>query len=975
MDEQQRGRVRDDLSGLLKGELLFDDVTRAAYSTDASAFQVKPAGVVVPRDEDDLRALVRYAHDHAVPLIARGAGTGVAGESLGTGLVVDLSRHFRTILDVGADTVRVQPGVTLAALNRRLAVEGRRFAPDPASAAVCTLGGMIANDASGARALKHGYTHDHVAALRVVLDNGEAANVGRESVPQPGDAAPSHLHDVLLTLAVLLEQHADLIQSIRPRTLFDRCGYRLDGVLAGGMLDMPRLLVGSEGTLALFTEATLRTVPLPGGRSAALLAFARMDDALRAALRALTTGPSACELMDRRLLSLARGSDAGQAAAMVPPEAEAALLVEYETETAAEAPQLARDLVELLTTRERLAIQATAAADPAAAERLWQLREAALPTLYGLKGGARPVPLIEDVAVPVEALPDFLRRVQEVLQAHETTASYLVHAGTGQVHTRPFLDLGRPADASKLRALADEVHGLALELGGTVTSQHGTGLARTPWVARQAGPLYTVYRQVKAAFDPKNVFNPGKIVDPDPGLAPWPLRAAARESAVPTPLALRWSEGAVSAESNHCNGCGQCRDESAGRRMCPIFRATGDERAAPRAKANVLRLVLDSEPGAPPLGADEVRAVAELCVNCKMCATECPARVNVPKLMLEAKAANVAAHGLGRTGWFLSHLEGFLRWGSALAFVSNMVLGSRSGRWLLDRLLGLAPRRRLPRFATRSFMARAKRRGWTRRVRGERPTVAYFADLYANYVEPSIAEAAVAVLRHNGFDVIVPAGQRGSGIEALVQGDVERAREMAQRNLRELAELAREGLPIVCSEPSAALMLRHDYLDLLDDTDAALVAGRTFELTAFLWELHRAGKLRTDLRPLDLGIGHHVPCHVKALGAATGPLLLGLIPRLRVYTIDVSCSGMAGTFGLQTEQYDTSLAAGAPMLHELDRPRALFGSTECSSCRLQMEGAASKRTLHPVEYLALAYGLSPEAAQRLQEPIRELLLR
>lgn len=974
MDEQQRGRIRDDLSGQLRGELLFDEVTRAAYSTDASAFQVRPAGVVVPRDEDDLCALVRYAHDHEVPLIARGAGTGLAGEALGTGLVVDLSRHFRAILEVGADTVRVQPGVTLTALNQRLAEQGRRFAPDPASAAVCTLGGMLANDASGARALKHGYTHNHVAALRIVLDNGDAVTVGHEPVPQPGDVDPSHLHDILLTLAVLLEQHASLLLASRPRVPFDRCGYRLDGVLAGNTLDVPRLLVGSEGTLALFTEATLRTIPLPGGRSTALLAFARMDDALRAALRTLATGPTACELMDRRLLSLVRGSDAGQAAALVPPEAEAALLVEYETETAAEAPRLARDLVENLMAGEPRAIHATTGTDPAAAERLWKLREAALPSLYGLKGGVRPVPLIEDVAVPIEALPDFLRRVQEVLQAHETTASYLVHAGTGQVHTRPFLDLGRPADASKLRALADEVHGLALALGGTVTSQHGTGLARTPWVARQAGPLYAVYRQVKAAFDPKNVFNPGKIVDPDPGLAPWPLRTAA-DPAAPSSPALRWTAGEVAAESNHCNGCGQCRDESPVRRMCPIFRATGDERATPRAKANVLRLVLADEPGIPLLGADEVREIADLCVNCKMCASECPARVNVPKLMLEAKAANVAAHGLGRTGWFLSHLEGFLRWGSALAFVSNLILGSRSGRWLLGRLFGLAPRIRLPRFAPRPFMARAKRRGWTRRTYSERPTVVYFADLYANYVDPQIAEAAVAVLQHNGFDVIVPAGQRGSGVEALVQGDVERAREMAQRNLRELAELAREGLPIICSEPGAALMLRHDYLDLLDDTDALLVAGRTVELTAFLWELHRAGKLRTDFRPLELGIGHHVPCHVKALGVPAGPLLLGLIPRLRVHTIDVSCSGMAGTFGLRAENEGTARAAGAPMLRELDRPRALFGSTECSSCRMQMEGAGGKRTLHPVEYLALAYGLSSDAAQRLQEPMRELLLR
>ncbi len=973
MDEQLRGRIRDDLYGFFKGDLLFDDLTCALYSTDASIFQVTPAGVVRPRDEEDVQALVRYAHENNVPLIARGAGTGVAGEALGTGLIVDLSQYFRTILEISGESVRVQPGVTYVALNRRLAEFGRRFAPDTASGNVCTLGGMLATDASGSHAMKYGYTHDHVEALRVVIDNGDAVTVAREPVPQPGDATSSHLHDILTALGVLLEPHQELIGASRPRTSYDRCGYRLDRVLVDGTIDLPRLLVGSEGTLALFTEATLRTVPLPGGRAVVLLGFARVEDALRAAQLALPSGPAACELMDRRLLSLARGSDAGKVAALVSPAAEAVLLVEFEADSPGEAQRRADELAGMLLRGERLALQATTASDPAEYDRLWQLREVALPSLYALKGGAQPLPFVEDVGVPVEALQDFLRRAQEILQEHETTASFLVHAGTGQIHTRPFLDLQRPEDGAKIGALAEKIHALALSLGGTVSSQHGTGLARTPWVARQAGPLYPIYREVKAIFDPKNLFNPGKIVDPDPGLAPRPLRAPVRLPDLPPQL--RWQGEELRIESTHCNGCGECRLTVGERRMCPIFHATADERAAPRAKANLMRILLGEGADPPQLSSDEAREVADLCVNCKMCSLECPARVNVPKLMLEVKAANVAEHGLDSNTWFLAHLEGVLRWGSTLSFLSNLALRSRPARWLLDRFFGLSPRRRLPTFAMRSFMSRAKRQGWTRRVASDRPRVAYFVDLYANYLDPQIADATVAVLQHNGFDVIVPAEQRGSGIEALSQGDAELAREIAQKNLRALAELAREGVPIVCSEPSAALMLRHDYLDLLDDIDAVTVAGQAIELTTFLWNLHRQGQLRTDFQPLELGVGHHVPCHVKVLGPPAGPQLLGLIPRLRVHAIDVSCSGMAGTYGLETRSYDTSRAAGAPMLAELSRPLALFGSTECSSCRLQMEDGARKRTLHPVEYLALAYGLMPEVARRLQEPIRDRVLR
>ncbi|HWY86627.1 MAG TPA: FAD-linked oxidase C-terminal domain-containing protein [Gemmataceae bacterium] len=976
MDEQQRGRIRDDLKGFFKGELLFDVLSRALYSTDASIFQVQPLGVAAPRDEEDVQELVRYAALNNFPLVARGAGTGVAGESLGRGLIVDFSRHFRTIGEVHGNTVQVQPGVTLVALNARLAKEGRRFAPDPASGQVCTIGGMLANNASGSHALLHGYTRDHVAALRVVLDSGEIAHAASEKMPLRPDIAPGHWHDIVSTLALLLEQNGELIRACQPQTRFNRCGYLLDGVYSKDAIDLPRLLVGSEGTLGLFTEATLRTLSLPGGRALVLLGFLSLDLALQAAQKAATTAPIACELMDRRLLSLARGSDAGKVAALVPAAAEAILLVEYEAGTQAEASAAAVALADQLSRVDRLALHAVTGCAGEQYERLWQLREVALPSLYGIKGGAQPVPFVEDIGVPPEQLPEFLRRVQEILQEHETVASFLIHAASGQIHTRPFLDLQKPEDVSRLSAIAEQTHTLALDLKGTISTQHGTGLARTPWVARQYGPLYPIFRQIKAIFDPRGLFNPGKIVDPDASQPAWPLRAVPAAPTAPERWELLWQPGEVRMESTHCNGCGHCRTEAPQQRMCPIFRAVPTEAASPRGKANLLRHLLEDSPDVRRLGTDEVRAVADLCVNCKMCAHECPAHVNIPKLMLEAKAANVAQHGLDRTEWFLARLERFAQWGSALPLVANLAMGSRALRWVFAKVFGLSARRRLPRLARRSFLSRAKRRGWCARPDGARPWLAYFPDLYANYIDPQIGEATVLVLRHQGYDVYVPPEQVGSGIEALAHGDAEAARESARANLRILAELAREGVPIICSEPSAAIMLRQDYLDLIDDPDARLVAHHTVELTTYLGDLLRQGKLRTDFQALVFSVGHHVPCHLKALGNPPfGPALLSLIPQLRVHAIDVSCSGMAGTFGLKTANYDTSLAAGRPMLDELARSGAAYGATECSSCRMQMEDGARKRTLHPVQFLALAYGLLPEIQARLREPIRELVLR
>ena len=994
IDPAQRERLRDDLRDVVRGELLFDDLSRALYSTDASIFQVEPLGVVTPCDEDDVQVLVRYCAEHNVPLIPRGAGTGLAGESLGEALMLDLSRHFRKIVEIGPDWVRVQPGVVWRTLNLELARHGRRFAPDPASGGSCTIGGMIATNASGSRCLKFGYTRDHLISCRVGLANGEFISLGRERVPLSAEY-PEHVHQILQKTVELLSRYSEVIQAHQPHTPYNRCGYLLANVLEASALHMPRLLAGSEGTLGLFTEATLQTVPLPGGRSVALLCFSSRDASLRAVELALPGGPTACELLDRRLVALARTSST-VAAELLPAATEAVLLIEFEADHPAEARNRVQSLITQIHERERLSIFGHAATSDGEIERCWQLRDSALPTLFSLGHGPKPLAYIEDVGVPPAALGEFLTRAQELLRDCETTASFLVHAATGQVHIRPFLDLGNPADAARLLPLADAVYALTFELGGTISSQHGTGLARTPWVERQYGPLYPAFGELKSIFDPLNILNPSKIVG---GAVAWPLRtsngqlgtgnrgqgtegsgqvtidggqnASMSNSNSRSPLFLLWQPDEVQQQVGACNGCGHCRAESAPLRMCPTFRVTHAEAATPRAKANLLRHLL-ADP--QRLSADDVRAVADLCVNCKMCAKECPAFVNIPKLMLEAKAAHHAEHGLDRPDWMMSRLEMFAAIGSRLAPVINPLMASQPLRWLFERLFGVSRHRRLPPFAARSFLRRARRLGLTKKPKDgvkRAEKVAYFVDLFANYYDPLIAEASVAVLRHNGVEVYVPPGQWGCGMASLAAGDVETAREFAQENLRVLTELAREGYRIVCSEPSAAVMLHQDYLELIDDFDARTVAEQTVELTTFLLELHQRGKLRTDFQFLDLSVGHHVPCHVKALGEPAGPKLLALIPGLRVDTLDVSCSGMAGTYGLKRRNYWASLEAGRPMLEELRRPRVLVGSAECSACRLQMEDGAGKRALHPVQYLAMAYGLIPEIARRLRTPLTD----
>ncbi|MFM8273943.1 MAG: FAD-binding and (Fe-S)-binding domain-containing protein [Gemmata sp.] len=1018
-------QITDDLRGLFRGRLHFDRLTRGLYSTDASPFQIEPQLVAVPEDAESVASLVRYCHEHAVSVTARGAGTGLSGESLNSGVALDLSVHFRKVLAVGADTVTVQAGAVLHQLNAELAKVGRRFAPDPASAAACTLGGMIATNASGGNAAHHGYTRDHVAGLGVVWDSGAADWVGAAPAPartgsggdgtadagapaaregaagpppsKAGEPGTGRRDAITQAVTQLLRTNAERIALTRTRTAFDRCGYQLHGVLTGSGVDLAKLLVGSEGTLAVVTGATLRTVPLAGGTCLTLLGFPTLDAAVGAALALRPFGPVACDLLDRRLLSLTRGAGV--------PDVGAALLVAFEADTEREATERAWGAAETLQCAHVLRALVEPTCAPEGVAHIRRIRDAAVSGLYA-HGGPRPVACVEDVGVPAEALPEFLTRVQDILKRSEITATFLIHALAGQVHTRPLLDLNDPGDRAKLWPLAEAVHGLALALGGTVSTQHGTGVARTPWVERQYGPLVPVFRELKRIFDPKGVFNPGKIVGPDPSREAWPLRApvrgratgsgqeaedggqqaargtpadpAGREPAAGAPVPLLvWAGSSPQQEAARCNGCGDCRTRTAPERMCPTFRATGDERATPRGMTNMLRVLNDPAAATP----DEVRAVAELCVNCKMCRDECSARVNVPKLMLEAKARRHAEHGLERGDWLLARAEGLAVLGSNFAPLTNALLRRKSARWVLEKLFGLSRRRRLPAFTVRTFFRRARGLGLTRRApkfqepgAGTAERVALFVDVFAAYNDPLIGLAAARVLQHNGVEVYVPPRQVGSGIAPLAKGDVDAARAAARRNVRVFADLTREGYRIVCLEPTSALMLSQDYLDILPDADADAVAARAVELTTYLGALHAAGRLRTDFRPLDLTLGHHTPCHLKALrGPATGPGLLGLIPGVRVHTIDAGCSGMAGTWGLKSDNFATSLAAGAGLIAELDRPRVLFGATECSACRMQMEQGTGKRTLHPVQYLAYAYGLLPELGARLARPLGELL--
>ena len=829
----------------------------------------------------------------------------MAGQSVGPGLVVDFSHAMRRVLACDQDRVRIQPGVVCATLNRHLAERGRVFGPDPAAANVSTMGSILARDGSGSHWMRYGSAGDAVISMQLVLADGSVIEAGCHAaeVGEAVEQAPTRRQALVRDLARVLDPAQGLIESSIPDTRVQRCGYHVNGVWRDGTLALARLVAGSEGTLALITEATVRTEPLPACVGVVLLFFDRLESAARGALEIASLDASACDLMDRRLLSVAREYDV-RYDVLIPRDAEAMLLVELQGESQDEVRERLQNIVQRIQRRKRLAFEARATLEPEEVDFYWRLARRVVSSLYSLKGSSRALPFMEDIVVPPATLPDFLVQMQNVLKAYHLTASLFAHAAHGQLHIRPFLDLADPDSVAKMPHVATDLYQRVLEVGGSISSEQGAGLSRSWFVQRQFGPLYEVFRQIKQIFDPQNILNPGKVVAEAPQPITANLRCVTREPLTrdgpegderladpvvttpgPRPLAIQlsWRDAPIDHTARTCNGCGDCRTQQPDERMCPVFRFGPREEASPRAKANLMRALMTGHLDPALLEGEELKRVADLCVNCHQCRLECPAEVDIPKLMVECKAQYVLTNGLRPTDWFMAHLDTLCRWGSRLHPLTNWAIRNRQARWLIERTMGIAQGRKLPQFAPRSFLRIAQRRRLTRPTRRSGRKVVFFIDTYANWCDVQLAAALVAVFEHNGVSVYVPPNQLQSGMAAVSMGALDTARRFATQNVRILAEAVRQGYRVVTAEPAAALCLTHEYLHLLDDEETRLVAAHASEACTYLWRLHQEGHLELDFRPVTAALGYHQPCHLRALRVGTPGLnLLRLIPGLTV---------------------------------------------------------------------------------------------
>ncbi|MCC6945050.1 MAG: FAD-binding protein, partial [Thermomicrobiales bacterium] len=952
-----------ELRSRIHGEVRFDRTSRMLYSTDASNYQIEPVGVVLPKSLDDVVGAVELAASHGVPILPRGGGSSLAGQTVGAALVIDFSKYLNRVLDINEEerTVTVEPGINLESLNRLLKPNGLMFGPDPSSSNRATAGGVVGNNSTGAHSILYGMTGDNVESVRFALADGDVIELGEVSAEEleTQTAAGDARGRLLTQLREFGETNADLIRSDFPPHWRRSTGYSLDEFLkAPGEFNPARLLVSSEGTLATLMQVRFKLVPVPKRTGIVILQFAELVAAMSATPTILETEPSAVELMDRMLLDLTRAQP-GYASQISFIEGDPAgvLVVEYygenETDVARHCDAL---IAHLKKAKVSLAADPLTVLDPKRQSDVWSVRKAGLGLLYSIRGDFKPIPVIEDVSVPVPHLAEFVGAVEQLVGSHGTTAAYYAHASSGCLHIRPLVNLKETSGVEAMKSMGYAAAELAHRFGGVMSGEHGDGLQRSELNEVIFGPkLYQAMREFKSIFDPDGVMNPGKKVNAPPMTENLRLGPAYKPLEIKTHLDFS-REGGFMAAVEMCNGAAVCRKLKAGT-MCPSYMATKDEKDTTRARANALRNALAGNVFEPKdFTSRDTYEVMDLCLSCKACKTECPSSVDMAKLKTEFLAHYYDAHGTPARARVMGHIHTLSRLGSAFAPVANLAIRTPLGRPMM-KLAGVHPERRLSTFTTNTFT-----RQWKRRAKKAAPqqqtrgSVVYFHDTWTTYNYPNIGLAAVKLLEAAGFRVIVEERRACCGRPMLSKGLVSEARKSAQKNVDLLAPHARQGIPIIGTEPSCILTLRDEYLDLLPGNEnAKVVAGQAFMFDEFLAKLAADDDLGIEWasgpRPNVFFHGH---CHQKALIGMGPSMKLLAAAGCNASESGAGCCGMAGSFGYEAEHYDVSRAIGEerlfPAINAADSETII--AVAGVSCRQQIEHFTGRKTIHLAEVLA-----------------------
>jgi FAD/FMN-containing dehydrogenase/Fe-S oxidoreductase len=978
-----------------RGEVLFSPADRGRYSTDASIYQVMPIGVFVPRSADEARIAIDVCRDLNVPIVARGAGTSQCGQTVGTGLVVDFSKHVRSLLDfdAGKATATVEPGIVLDSLNAQLKKHGLWYPVDVSTSAQATLGGMAGNNSCGSRSIAYGNMVHNVLAVEAWTSDG--AHHRFERYEQCAGAA-REIGRKVKDLASLL---APEIDRRWPKVMRRVGGYNLDifrnqserPYTGDGGVNLAHLLVGSEGTLALTSSLTLQLAPLPRAKVLGVVNFPTFYKAMDSAqhIVKLDGGDgslTAVELVDRTMIELALQNPAFATTvkASLIGRPDALLLVEF---SGADRQALARKLAQLeeLMGDLGLARSVVHLVDEMSQKNLWEVRKAGLNIMMSLKGDGKPVSFIEDCAVPLANLAEYTDSLTQVFRRHGTRGTWYAHASVGTLHVRPILDM-RKDGAKKMRAIAEEASALVRRYKGAYSGEHGDGLCRGEWIAWQFGPkIAEGFAQIKQLFDPIGLFAPRRIVDPQRMDDTRLMRFAPSYRVIPLKTALDWSVWDVQNDAaterttppgtggdpaqgfakavEMCNNNGHCRKFDAGT-MCPSYRVTRDERHLTRGRANTLRLALSGRLGPEGLASDAVRDALDLCVSCKGCRRECPTGVDMARMKIESLHQDRSRNGWSAKDRLVGSLPDYAAFASRFAGLLNLRNRSRVLARIGQALFGFAKERSLPEWRARHFFNGQARFASRDEVLSAKNPVVLFVDTFNGFFESGNAFAALRVLRAAGYTVHVASKEDGGahlccGRTYLASGMVERARAKVGDLVDALHVFAQRSIPIVGLEPACLFTLRDEALALGLGPRAQEVAKQALLFEEFLAREAAAGRLdvlRGRLAPPAKPVLVHGHCHQKAFGAVSPVLeVLKLIPGVQPQLIDSGCCGMAGSFGYEASHMEVSTAMAEQSLFPALRanPGAIVVA-DGTSCRHQIRDGLGREAMHAAALLASA---------------------
>src|SRR5262245_28932763 len=835
--------IAAELKKRVAGEVRFDRYSRLLYSTDASIYQIEPIGVVLPRDRDDVEAVIEIANRFQVPILPRGGGTSLAGQAVGHALVLDFSKYMNRVLEVNREELwcRVQPGLVQDELNAHVRSVGLQFGPDTSTSNRATIGGMIGNNSAGAHSLTYGKTLDHVLELTVLLSDGSEA-VFKDLSPgeiESRGGADSLEGRIYREVARLAEEHRGEIAARYPKIMRRVSGYNLDEFVKPQPFNLARILVGSEGTLGVVVEAKMRLVRKPRWTALDVIHFHDDLEALEAAQAILETAPYALESTDKMILDLARGNIVqSQRLGFVQGSPSSLLMVEYAGETE-QAVKEQVDRLEEVRRARGIGYAGTLAFKPEEVRAIWGVRKAGLGLLLGTKGDKKPIAFVEDTAVEPRKLPEFIRRFREIIARHDAIAGYYGHCSVGCMHIRPLINLKEESEVAKMVSIAEAISDLVLEFNGAMSGEHGDGLARSHFNQKLFGAvLYEAFRQVKRAFDPKNLMNPGKIVDSPAMTESLKINPQYRTWQPDTTLDFTGQGGFVRAVEM-CSGMVECRKKLDGT-MCPSYMGTLDEEHSTRGRANALRSVLSGKVPKEEFTGKRLYEVMDLCLECKACKAECPSNVDMAKLKYEFLDHYHRANGLPLRNRLFGGIEKINRLGSRFAPLSNWLVNSATNRRLMEWLAGVDRRRPLPEFAHTTF------EHWfhnhTVHGDGAKGGVVLFCDTFNNFNTPHVAIAATSLLEAAGYRVLL-AKKKCCGRPMISKGMLREAKENAAWNVAGLTVYVEKGIPIIGLEPSCLLTLRDEYPEFLRTNAAKQVAEKSFLLDEFLAKERDRGKL------------------------------------------------------------------------------------------------------------------------------------